>query len=149
MSLIKSRVLQNECLFKIKADCSQSWNPPVIKQTVLNMNNACVLVHPKTFCGDFFLSCTASKNHKKAKPDPFSCFPNYSFLDCSTKGSGKTKCPKPFFACLSGRCIPKSWTCDKEKDCENGADEAHCGMSARKEPRRGSGAAQKHFPFLI
>uniref|UniRef100_A0A673BTW4 Low density lipoprotein receptor-related protein 1Aa n=1 Tax=Sphaeramia orbicularis TaxID=375764 RepID=A0A673BTW4_9TELE len=41
-------------------------------------------------------------------------------------GSGKTKCPTPFFACPSGRCIPMSWTCDKENDCENGADEAHC-----------------------
>uniref|UniRef100_A0A3Q3XIF9 EGF-like domain-containing protein n=1 Tax=Mola mola TaxID=94237 RepID=A0A3Q3XIF9_MOLML len=41
-------------------------------------------------------------------------------------GSGKAKCPTPFFACPSGRCIPMSWTCDKENDCENGADEAHC-----------------------
>lgn len=24
-----------------------------------------------------------------------------------------------------------SWTCDKENDCENGADEAHCGEDAR------------------
>lgn len=44
-------------------------------------------------------------------------------------GSGKTTCPTPFFACPSGRCIPMSWTCDKENDCENGADEAHCGES--------------------
>ncbi|XP_078803799.1 low-density lipoprotein receptor-related protein 1 isoform X7 [Oryzias latipes] len=41
-------------------------------------------------------------------------------------GSGKTKCPTPFFACPSGRCIPMSWTCDKDNDCENGEDEAHC-----------------------
>uniref|UniRef100_A0A3P9JA06 EGF-like domain-containing protein n=1 Tax=Oryzias latipes TaxID=8090 RepID=A0A3P9JA06_ORYLA len=40
--------------------------------------------------------------------------------------SGKTKCPTPFFACPSGRCIPMSWTCDKDNDCENGEDEAHC-----------------------
>uniref|UniRef100_A0A3P9HTY5 EGF-like domain-containing protein n=1 Tax=Oryzias latipes TaxID=8090 RepID=A0A3P9HTY5_ORYLA len=39
---------------------------------------------------------------------------------------GKTKCPTPFFACPSGRCIPMSWTCDKDNDCENGEDEAHC-----------------------
>lgn len=37
-----------------------------------------------------------------------------------------------FFACPSGRCIPMSWTCDKENDCENGADETHCGQSATK-----------------
>lgn len=24
-----------------------------------------------------------------------------------------------------------SWTCDKENDCENGADETHCGQSTR------------------
>ncbi|RVE72792.1 hypothetical protein OJAV_G00041090 [Oryzias javanicus] len=41
-------------------------------------------------------------------------------------GSGRTKCPTPFFSCPSGRCIPMSWTCDKENDCENGEDEAHC-----------------------
>uniref|UniRef100_A0A3B3DWZ7 EGF-like domain-containing protein n=1 Tax=Oryzias melastigma TaxID=30732 RepID=A0A3B3DWZ7_ORYME len=40
---------------------------------------------------------------------------------------GRTKCPTPFFSCPSGRCIPMSWTCDKENDCENGEDEAHCG----------------------
>lgn len=45
-------------------------------------------------------------------------------------GSDKAKCPTPFFACPSGRCIPMSWTCDKENDCENGADEAHCGEVA-------------------
>lgn len=42
----------------------------------------------------------------------------------------KLKCPVNFFACPSGRCIPMSWTCDKENDCENGADETHCGQSA-------------------
>uniref|UniRef100_A0A3Q2X6U1 Low density lipoprotein receptor-related protein 1Aa n=1 Tax=Haplochromis burtoni TaxID=8153 RepID=A0A3Q2X6U1_HAPBU len=48
-------------------------------------------------------------------------------LNCQSKCNfGKTKCPTPFFACPSGRCIPMSWTCDKENDCENGADEAHC-----------------------
>lgn len=40
----------------------------------------------------------------------------------------KLKCPVNFFACPSGRCIPMSWTCDKENDCENGADETHCGQ---------------------
>lgn len=44
----------------------------------------------------------------------------------------KLKCPVNFFACPSGRCIPMSWTCDKENDCENGADETHCGQSATK-----------------
>uniref|UniRef100_A0A3Q3R0H9 EGF-like domain-containing protein n=1 Tax=Monopterus albus TaxID=43700 RepID=A0A3Q3R0H9_MONAL len=47
------------------------------------------------------------------------------FFRCGLR-NGKTKCPTPYFACPSGRCIPMSWTCDKEDDCENGADEAHC-----------------------
>lgn len=51
--------------------------------------------------------------------------PSRSFAD-----KRKLKCPVNFFACPSGRCIPMSWTCDKENDCENGADETHCGQSA-------------------
>lgn len=29
-----------------------------------------------------------------------------------------------------------SWTCDKENDCENGADEAHCGEDARSSTKK-------------
>ncbi len=61
------------------------------------------------------------------------CFPEFVkgalsfFLFLTDKR--KLKCPVNFFACPSGRCIPMSWTCDKENDCENGADETHCGQS--------------------
>jgi len=51
---------------------------------------------------------------------------------CSFSDKRKLKCPVNFFACPSGRCIPMSWTCDKENDCENGADETHCGESSTK-----------------
>lgn len=63
-----------------------------------------------------------------------SCF--FSDFSVALPGSGKTKCPTPFFACPSGRCIPMSWTCDKENDCENGADEAHCGKLRYKSPNK-------------
>lgn len=43
-----------------------------------------------------------------------------------TPGERKPKCPANYFACPSGRCIPMTWTCDKEDDCENGEDETHC-----------------------
>lgn len=53
----------------------------------------------------------------------------YSFLEplCPFVEKRKLRCPVNFFACPSGRCIPMSWTCDKENDCENGTDETHCG----------------------
>lgn len=54
---------------------------------------------------------------------------HYVFL-FSLADKRKLKCPVNFFACPSGRCIPMSWTCDKENDCENGADETHCGQSS-------------------
>lgn len=54
------------------------------------------------------------------------------FFFCCLADKRKLKCPVNFFACPSGRCIPMSWTCDKENDCENGADETHCGQSATK-----------------
>jgi len=50
----------------------------------------------------------------------------FSFLFYSSDKK-KRKCPSNFFACPNGRCIPMSWTCDKENDCDSGADELHCG----------------------
>lgn len=41
----------------------------------------------------------------------------------------KLKCKEHYFACPNGRCIPAFWICDKEEDCEDGADESHCGIS--------------------
>lgn len=41
-------------------------------------------------------------------------------------GVKRPRCPLNYFACPSGRCIPMSWTCDKEDDCEHGEDETHC-----------------------
>uniref|UniRef100_A0A8D0ALX9 LDL receptor related protein 1 n=1 Tax=Sander lucioperca TaxID=283035 RepID=A0A8D0ALX9_SANLU len=57
----------------------------------------------------------------------------YIMFSCCLADKRKLKCPVNFFACPSGRCIPMSWTCDKENDCENGADETHCGQSTNPE----------------
>lgn len=62
------------------------------------------------------------------------CFIIWHFFSCFgffSADKRKLKCPVNFFACPSGRCIPMSWTCDKENDCENGADETHCGQFER------------------
>lgn len=48
-----------------------------------------------------------------------------SCLSCPP-GVKRPRCPLNYFACPSGRCIPMSWTCDKEDDCEHGEDETHC-----------------------
>lgn len=42
------------------------------------------------------------------------CF--YSGEGCSISG----------FDCGDGQCIPGSWQCDREVDCNNGADEKLC-----------------------
>ena len=33
-------------------------------------------------------------------------------------------CKDTEFECNPGKCIPGSWKCDSEEDCENGSDEA-------------------------
>ncbi|CAD5215557.1 unnamed protein product [Bursaphelenchus xylophilus] len=37
-------------------------------------------------------------------------------------------CRESEFKCESGRCIPKSWRCDGDTDCEDGDDEVGCSM---------------------
>ncbi|XP_028403857.1 mucin-2-like isoform X2 [Dendronephthya gigantea] len=37
-----------------------------------------------------------------------------------------SKCPENEYVCSDGRCILKSWVCDKVKDCPSGEDEANC-----------------------
>ena len=37
-------------------------------------------------------------------------------------------CNEDEFYCGSSKCIPKSWICDKEEDCEDGRDEQACGQ---------------------
>ncbi|KAL7037303.1 hypothetical protein ACKWTF_009156 [Chironomus riparius] len=40
----------------------------------------------------------------------------------------ENECTKDQFQCDNGRCIPKRWQCDQEKDCNDGSDEdaSHC-----------------------
>ena len=30
------------------------------------------------------------------------------------------------FRCGDGACVPRTWRCDREKDCIDGSDELHC-----------------------
>uniref|UniRef100_U5ER34 Putative low-density lipoprotein receptor n=1 Tax=Corethrella appendiculata TaxID=1370023 RepID=U5ER34_9DIPT len=39
------------------------------------------------------------------------------------RSSKETSCPDDKFRCKNGRCIPKHWHCDQEKDCNDGSDE--------------------------
>uniref|UniRef100_A0A3B3RJA6 EGF-like domain-containing protein n=1 Tax=Paramormyrops kingsleyae TaxID=1676925 RepID=A0A3B3RJA6_9TELE len=71
------------------------------------------------------VNCSCRGNRKLLKDNTCtgeSTGGRYLYLFCSLFGISLG-----YFACPSGRCIPSSWTCDGENDCENGADEHHCG----------------------
>lgn len=42
--------------------------------------------------------------------------------------AAREECPAEKLSCgpTSHKCVPASWRCDGEKDCEGGADEAGC-----------------------
>ncbi|KRT81787.1 Fibronectin domain-containing protein [Oryctes borbonicus] len=38
----------------------------------------------------------------------------------------QSTCSSKYFSCNNGQCIPKTWVCDKDRDCSNGEDELNC-----------------------
>ncbi|KAJ8312940.1 hypothetical protein KUTeg_010313, partial [Tegillarca granosa] len=42
-------------------------------------------------------------------------------------------------ACNDGHCLPEEWTCDGEKDCQDGEDEKSCGICSEDKLRCGNG----------
>lgn len=38
----------------------------------------------------------------------------------------QSTCSPKYFSCNNGQCIPKSWVCNKERDCPDGEDELIC-----------------------
>lgn len=60
----------------------------------------------------------------------------------------KQVCPAEKISCgdLSNKCIPSSWRCDGQKDCESGIDEAGCtpGELIRMQPFKSPGVTVKN-----
>lgn len=52
-------------------------------------------------------------------------WPSHAHVSVST---AKQVCPAEKLSCgpTSHKCVPASWRCDGEKDCESGVDEAGC-----------------------
>ncbi|KAK9731833.1 Fibronectin type III domain [Popillia japonica] len=48
----------------------------------------------------------------------------------NTCAQNKSTCSPNYFGCDDGVCIPRSWVCDKDRDCLNGEDEKTCGPSS-------------------
>lgn len=46
---------------------------------------------------------------------------NFSF--CVLFSVGPPECAARHFRCGNGKCIPLSWACDAERDCDDGSDE--------------------------
>ena len=46
-----------------------------------------------------------------------------------SRSSTQKPCNSGQFTCSNGICIPESWVCDNEIDCDSGADEAECDVT--------------------
>ncbi|CAF4422918.1 unnamed protein product, partial [Adineta steineri] len=46
--------------------------------------------------------------------------------DRSDESNCSQTCSENQFRCATGKCIPKSWTCDNQNDCGDSSDEQNC-----------------------
>ena len=74
---------------------------------------------------------------------------SYALVSLSTV---KQVCPAEKLSCgpTSHKCVPASWRCDGEKDCESGADEAGCATCESRvwSPGSRSGSLGQQWPLV-
>lgn len=59
----------------------------------------------------------------------FGSFCAFQVLILKTLPTGDNTCTQDqHFQCMDGKCIPESWKCDADNDCDDGSDEIDCGM---------------------
>lgn len=51
---------------------------------------------------------------------------NILIVNVTATSSPTSNCPPMHFECDNKRCIPQSYQCDKEQDCDDGTDELGC-----------------------
>lgn len=64
--------------------------------------------------------CTISRSSPRTS---CVCTKSFEHISAGQRASVEEPCTIYQFQCANGKCIPKSWTCDKEDDCGDASDE--------------------------